>query len=246
MPALPAISCMIRSFHSPEENLAFDQALFEGCEENRWAPDILRFWQTDAYFVVAGYTNRINTEVKIDACRETGTRILRRFSGGGTVVQGPGCLNYSLVFRVEHYPECATISGTNVFVMKRHRDAFRTLVGESVQFRGTSDLTVRNLKFSGNAQRRGRRAAIVHGTFLLSMDLSVISRLLHPPSHAPEYRMGRSHTEFLTNVHVEPTAVKNALQKCWNANSTLDIDLSERVRDLVRIRYADPGWNFRY
>jgi lipoate-protein ligase A len=246
MPPVPRVSCMIRSFPSPEENLAFDQALFEDCEENRFAPDILRFWQPDSYFVVAGYTNRINTEVNIEACRETRTPILRRFSGGGTVVQGPGCLNYSRVFRGEHYPECETIAGTNVFVMKRHRDAIRSLVGEAVEFSGMSDLTLGNLKFSGNAQRRGRHAVLFHGTFLLSMDLALISRLLHPPSQAPAYRMGRSHAAFVTNINVEALAVINALEQCWNAQTIPDMDLAERVDDLVRTRYADPGWNFRY
>jgi lipoate---protein ligase len=245
MPSSPLISCLDRSFLSPEENLACDQALFESCEDGEHT-GVLRFWHSDAYFVVAGYTNRISTEVDISACRETGTPILRRFSGGGSIVQGPGSLNYCLVIRLDDHPECQTIGGTNVFLMKQHRDALRTLLGRSVQFNGTSDLTIRNLKFSGNAQRRGRHCVIVHGTFLLTMDLTLISRLLPSPSTPPEYRMGRPHSEFLTNINVEAATVKTALQECWNAYSRLDTDLTGRIQQLVRTRYADPEWTFKY
>ena len=31
--------------------------------------------------------------------------VLRRSSGGGTVVQGPGCLNYTLVLSKQKHPE---------------------------------------------------------------------------------------------------------------------------------------------
>ncbi|MDH3251804.1 MAG: lipoate--protein ligase family protein [Ignavibacteria bacterium] len=233
------------SYPSPEENLACDHALFEACEDGE-CDEVLRFWHTDAYFVVGGYTNRISTEVYIEACEETGTPVLRRFSGGGTVVQGPGCFNYSLILRPARRPDCETISGTNILVMKRHRDAMKTLLGGAVEFAGISDLTLRSLKFSGNAQRRGRDCVLFHGTFLLTMDLSVISRLLPPPSKSPDYRMNRSHAEFLTNINVEKSTMKDALLTCWNAHTELQADLGGRIQHLVRTRYANPAWIFRY
>ena len=50
--------------------------------------------------MVVGYANQVEVEVNVPACTARGIPILRRCSGGGTVVQGPGCLNYAVVLRI--------------------------------------------------------------------------------------------------------------------------------------------------
>ncbi|MEI9961799.1 MAG: hypothetical protein WDM76_11890 [Limisphaerales bacterium] len=84
---------------SPAENLACDEALLDWCEENP-NEEILRFWESPENFIVVGYANKIATEVNIPACKSKKIPIFRRCSGGGTVVQGPGCLNYALILRI--------------------------------------------------------------------------------------------------------------------------------------------------
>ena len=83
---------------TPAENLACDEALLDLCEEA--GVEILRFWESRQIFVVVGYGNRVASEVNVEECRRRGVPILRRCSGGGTVVQGPGCLNYNLTLRL--------------------------------------------------------------------------------------------------------------------------------------------------
>ena len=100
------------TYPSPEENLACDEALLDLCEEGAEG-EILRFWEPSAYFVVLGYSNRWTTEVDSPACAKLGIPIFRRCSGGGTVLQGPGCLNYSLILKIEGDRTLATITGTN-------------------------------------------------------------------------------------------------------------------------------------
>lgn len=92
---------------TPAENLAADEALLEFCEAQ---PDleVLRFWEPQEYFVVLGYANRYRLAVNLPACQSRNIPILRRCSGGGTVLQGPGCLNYSLVLRI---PEAGSLAG---------------------------------------------------------------------------------------------------------------------------------------
>src|SRR5262245_29464931 len=87
------------TFPTPEENLACDEALLDLCEAGH-APEVLRFWEPSSHFVVVGYANRIADEVNVTECRTRGIPILRRCSGGGTVLQGPGCVNYALVLRI--------------------------------------------------------------------------------------------------------------------------------------------------
>src|ERR1041385_179712 len=77
---------------SPAENLACDEALLDFCEE-RPGLEVLRFWESTERFVVLGYANALHREVNVAACEAAQIPIMRRCSGGGTVLQGPGCLN---------------------------------------------------------------------------------------------------------------------------------------------------------
>src|SRR5271154_6548048 len=104
---------------SPAENLACDEALLDWCEENG-GEEILRFWESPTYFVVVGYSNKIATEVNIANCEKKKIPILRRCSGGGTVLQGAGCLNYALILQIFENSPTASISSANKFIMERN------------------------------------------------------------------------------------------------------------------------------
>src|SRR5881397_1676977 len=105
------------SFPTPEENLACDEALLDWCEAGN-GPEVLRFWEPKQHFVVVGYSNRVGREANVEACRERRIPILRRCSGGGTILQGPGCLNYALILKGDG--ALHSISETNCFIMKRN------------------------------------------------------------------------------------------------------------------------------
>ena len=109
------------TFPLPEENLACDEALLDAAEEDG-AAEILRFWEPAKPFVVLGYSNKISTEVDTAACDSLRIPVFRRPSGGGTVLQGPGCLNYSLILEIKPGP-LSTLTATNHFIMERNRDA---------------------------------------------------------------------------------------------------------------------------
>src|SRR5450432_4760006 len=108
------------SLPTPAENLACDEALLDWGEEESGG-EILRFWEPREYFVVVGYANKVSSEANVPACGAEGIPILRRCSGGGTVLQGPGCLNYSLALKTDGRPEVETIPITNHYIMTQHR-----------------------------------------------------------------------------------------------------------------------------
>lgn len=208
-----------RTFAKPEENLAGDEALLDRCEAG-YPHEILRFWEPQTYFVVLGYSNQSEREVLIENCRQDGIPILRRPSGGGTVLQGPGCLNYSLILSTKN-AGCSGISSTNQFVMKRHEQALTRRLGRPVRVEGFTDLAIDGLKFSGNSQRRKRDFLLFHGTFLLDFDLARIERYLAMPSLEPAYRRHRRHSDFLMNLRISPTEIKQALSECWSAEENV-------------------------
>ncbi len=231
------------TLESPAANLACDEAFLDWCEAGH-AEGILRFWESPTHFVTLGYANKADSEVYLDRCELDGIPVLRRCSGGGTVLQGPGCLNYSLVLPIDGSLEGITES--NCFVMQRVRDGIQELVKEPVEIRGHTDLALNNLKFSGNAQRRRKRFLLFHGSFLLNFDLPLIDRLLKFPSREPNYREGRSHHEFLTLLKASAEQVKNRLRIHWLADRVLDPVPRAEIQRLVETRYSQPEWNLKW
>lgn len=222
-------------------NLALDEALLDACEAND-SEEILRFWEPQNYFVVVGYANKIDLEVNRAECEASQVPILRRCSGGGTVLQGQGCLNYSLVLRIT--PELQGIPQTNTFIMERNREALQRVSGQPMHIRGHTDLALNEVKFSGNAQRRKKNYLIFHGTFLLNFNLPLIEKLLRFPSKQPDYRHDRPHKSFLTNLNLPAEVVKSGLKAIWNACEPL-----EAVPDFERLtveKYQTDAWNLKF
>ncbi|MEW6157446.1 MAG: lipoate--protein ligase family protein [Verrucomicrobiota bacterium] len=234
------------SLPSPEENLACDEALLDACEAGQSGP-VLRFWETADRFVVVGYSNRVEQEVNSNACAQWGIPVFRRCSGGGTVLQGPGVLNYALVLPIDSHPELAGIPSTNCFVMQRHRQAVANLFPDRrIEVKGHTDLASDDLKFSGNAQRRHKNFLLFHGTFLINCDLTWIEKLLPFPSRQPDYRKDRSHHAFLMNLGGRPEKLKAALRNVWGAHETASDFPRENTRQLALNKYATKEWNLKF
>lgn len=232
------------AYATPAEHLACDDVLLDLCEEGE-GDGVLRIWIPEDLFVVVGYTNEAAREVDLAACSAAGIPLLRRTTGGGTVVQGPGCLNYALIMPQGMDPALATITGTNRFVLGRFAAALTPLLGREVAVRGHTDLALGEKKFAGNAQRRRGHSVLFHGTLLLDFDIRIIERLLPFPSTQPVYRRSRSHADFLTNLHATAADVTGALRACWSATAAAAEPPLDRVRRLARERYEDPGWIHR-
>ncbi len=227
---------------SPAANLAADEALLNACEGG--GPEVLWFWEPMDYFVVLGFSNVAAREANLDACRAKNVPVLRRCSGGGAVLQGPGCLNYALILRIDDAGEFHSIPSTNRAVMERNRAALTRALARPVTVEGISDLCIEGRKFSGNSQRRLRNALVFHGTFLLNFDLGRVEEFLAMPSRQPEYRGDRSHRDFLVNAAAKAESIKQALREAWGANEALGA--MPDCEALVREKYSSDGWNLRF
>ena len=205
----------------------------------------LRFWESPVYFVALGYTNRADVEANLPACAAASVAVLRRVSGGGTVLQGPGCLNYALVHRIAP-GETLNVEVTNKLVMETQRAAFEQLLGVPVAVAGHTDLATGNLKFSGNAQRRKSRYFLFHGTILLDFDLDLVQRLLRPPSKEPDYRARRSHRDFIRNLPLARDEVKAALCAAWSAHEAAETVAVSALDELIAERYGRGEWNLKF
>ena len=239
------MQCLDLTLPSPEANLACDEALLDHCEETQ-DHEILRFWESPEPFVVLGLASRRALEVDAAACAARGIPILRRCTGGGTVVQGPGCLSYSLVLRIDGNPLLERIDSTNAFVMERHRRLLAGATGLPVRREGITDLAVDRRKFSGNAQRRRRRFLLFHGTFLLDFPIPLMEEILPFPPRTPRYRRRRRHGAFLTNLRQPAARIKTLLAGCWNAAGSGVKVPDAAIAALVERKYSARSWNERW
>ncbi|HEY6169376.1 MAG TPA: lipoate--protein ligase family protein, partial [Verrucomicrobiae bacterium] len=160
------------------------------------------------------------------------------------VVQGPGCLNYTLVLHVDR-PGLHSIPATNRTIMERNRAALQSLLPGKVAVQGHTDLTLDGLKFSGNAQRRKRDFVLFHGTFLLNFDLALIERLLPMPTHQPTYRQARPHLDFVCNAGLNADAVRAAIASAWGDCDAHPAPPFAEVARLVDEKYSRREWNLK-
>lgn len=230
-------------FADVAENLALDEALLEAAHEGTIRGPVVRVWMPDAPAVVVGASSRLSEEVDLDACAAVGASVHRRPSGGLSVVLGPGCLMWSLIWpAAEPTPP---IEAIHAGVLEPLAAAI-SAAGRPVVRRGTSDLAVcaegAEWKVSGNALRVRRRATLYHGTLLDAFDLDLIGRLLRHPPREPEYRAGRPHRAFLANLGMGRAGLEAAINAAFAVGETLrdwPVDVFER---LCRTRYTDPSW----
>ncbi len=228
---------------TPETCLAWDEAALDAVGAGECGP-LLWFWESPSPWVVVGYGQSIAREVDVDACRAAQVPILRRCTGGGTVVQGPGCLNYAVALPLSLHPDLETITGANAWILSRIGAALQPLLAAPVQIQGHTDLVLGDRKFSGNAQRRRQAALVFHGTFLLDFDLARIAELLRFPSLQPAYRQHRSHLDFITNLHLEPNVIRAALRHIWAAvPGPVPVEASHRIPHLIASHYGRPEWH---
>jgi lipoate-protein ligase A len=193
----------VRSSNIARANLALDELLLDQQKE------CLRFWKCSRPVVVVGRGGRIEEQVRVEACEADGVDILRRSSGGGAVVLGPGCLNYGLVFSLERRPRWRNIRQSFCEILSRMSDALRAEICDP------SDLAWQGKKVSGNSQRRTANVLLHHGTLLHDFDPELASRYLLEPKHQPEYRRGRTHAQFLGNLPFSAQEIQNRVVEAW-------------------------------
>jgi len=204
---------------APHEHLARDWALFQSVEAGA-SGNLCRCWQATQPVVVVGRSSHIAADVVQETCRADGVRVLRRVSGGGAVVLGPGCLNYAVVLSFVSWPELTNVAASFRFILGRIVAALG-IPGLAVA--GETDLVLGGRKVSGNAQRRGRCALLHHGTLLYDFDAGLAARYLKEPARQPAHRAARRHAEFIGNLPLSAETIQTRLETVWSACRREDV-----------------------
>lgn len=248
---------LVHTTSRPAFDLALEESLQVGLEEGA-SPPTWRVWQARIPALVMGTGQVAQQELDLDAAASAGVPVLRRHSGGGAVLVGPGVINYSGFYRIVDLPGAETITGAMKAVLKPVVAALERL-GVRAREEGLSDLVVegqggRLLKIAGNAQARKRVSVVVHGTLLADPDWALLERLIRFPTRPPEYRGGRSHRAFLTSLAAERAkhdlpafaeALAAELGREWQRTVEPVREEWARANDLCLRKYDLPEWNLR-
>nr|XP_048323193.1 uncharacterized protein LOC107419235 [Ziziphus jujuba var. spinosa] len=135
--------------------------------------------------------------LEIDSVLQDEIPVIRRFTGGGTVVVDSGTIfvtlicNKDAVAGLQPYPRPIMSWSGHVY---------------SRVFQGIGDFHLRendyvfgNCKFGGNAQSITKNRWIHHTSFLWDYDVRNMAYLKHP-KRVPEYRLARNHLEFICRM----------------------------------------------
>ncbi len=244
------------SLPTVEENLALDEALLELAHEGLSQATCVRTWMAAEPAVVLGSSSRIAEEIDPQACAAAGVRVVRRPSGGATVVLGPGCLMWSVITPyAEGVPPIEAIHAAMLeplaAAINEALPAPTPPESRWVARRGTSDLAVftecnmTERKVSGNALRVRRHGVLYHGTLLDRFDLGLVGRVLRHPPREPDYRSRRPHGEFLANLGLGRETLEQIVRAAFNATLRHGEWPRDRVARLVAERYGTSEWTGR-
>lgn len=239
---------LIQSFNTPEENLACEEYLFRKLNQEPILEGILRIWESPVYFVAIGNSQKVKEVVYIEECEKNNIKVIRRCSAGGAVLQGPGCLNFSLFYFLDNHPELRNIQNSYNQILGSIVRVILDRHNVNTHIEGLCDIVYHNRKVSGNAQRRNNKVLLHHGTLLWNPNYDLMEKTLKIPIEQPAYRMNRSHREFVGALPFNKEQLIEIVIKTFCNKITqyeLNYKETQEIRQLVEEKYSKSEWNFR-
>ncbi|MDR2776191.1 MAG: lipoate--protein ligase, partial [Tannerella sp.] len=160
------LSYILSEQTNPYKNIALEEYLLWNVEKDEC---ILYLWQ-NRHTVVIGINQNPWKEAHVKELEQDGGFLARRMSGGGAVFHDLGNLNFTFLVREGKYDVVRQLDVIIHAVAKFGIYAVRS---------GRNDILTDGKKFSGNAFFNSRGYCYHHGTLLLNVDMSDLSRYLN-------------------------------------------------------------------
>jgi lipoate-protein ligase A len=247
LPALPAEKTLVgrlleATLDDPFSNLALEEVLFSGLRV-----PTLRVWSNQKS-VIIGRAQLARFETDLEYCRGSSIPVVRRFTAGGAVYNGPGNLNWSFFV-----PRGTDETGAGLSDANRVFASFAAHVVGALQacrvvceFKPPNSIVDRRGKISGMAAYISKGGVLCHGTLLVDADLKEVETLTRPGDEELARRYPRSRFTPVSNCGVE--ARDFVLKLAEGSEYDLEKDRlttaeSESTLRLVASKYAVDAWN---
>ncbi|MBS7642983.1 lipoate--protein ligase family protein [Candidatus Bathyarchaeota archaeon] len=234
-------------FADPYMNIAVEEAILIAVNE-KLSPNTIRFWR-NSNSVVVGRNQSIEKVVNLNACKKLGVTIVRRFTGGGTVYQDHGNLNWS-IFLCRSSPISPIIISDVFKIFGKAVARGLKILGINANFQPPNMIQSNGKKISGLAAYAKPNAILCHGTLLISTNLDTLSEVL--PLHKKTVTEVTSLERELKRqvpLSLVKTAILQGLKEFCEIKAKLG-SLSEiemkKAKVLYDEKYGGSKWNFKY
>jgi lipoate-protein ligase A len=238
--------CLISRHNDPYINLAAEEYFLKNTDEE------LFMLYINNPSIVAGKHQNLLGEINSSWARKQKIILARRLTGGGTVYQDHGNLNFSFISDCPNLENISYKRFTLPIVL-----ALKHL-GIEAEYSGHNDLLLESRKISGNAMHIYKNRVLSHGTLLFNAELNNLSSAL---KNNPDRYIDKSIksipskvvniSEFLNSPLTMTEFVENVFDEtCKHLNSPLNYTLSisdlNEIECLSREKYATWSWIFGY
>jgi lipoate-protein ligase A len=162
--------------------------------------------------IVMGISGKKEEWVDCAKAAENKIPVIKRFSGGGTVVVDEDTLFITFISQKQlhnfpAYPEPIMRWTEQIYTQAFQHPGFRLR---------ENDYVIEDRKFGGNAQYIRKDRWLHHTSFLWDFSSEKMQYLLHPKK-APSYRAGRPHEEFLCRLSEHFADKEELIERIINA-----------------------------
>jgi lipoate-protein ligase A len=180
--------CILSDHTDPFFNLASEEVLLKSRSD-----DYFLLYRNVPTVIVGKHQNAL-AELNLSYLREKGIRVARRISGGGTVYQDLGNLNFAFVTsgRVGELVDYRRYTQPIIGALAR--------VGLDVTLGNHHELLLGGKKISGTASHVFKHRVLHHGTLLFSVLMDDLSFALQAPEASFSDRGVRSVRSQVTNI----------------------------------------------
>lgn len=143
--------------------------------------------------IVMGISGRAEELIDYNKLQQMPIPVIKRFSGGGTVVVDQETLFISFICQKELHDFAPYPEPIMRWTERIYKEAFDLPTFHLRE----NDYAVGERKCGGNAQYLRKERWLHHSTFLWNYNQELMDLLLHPKK-TPKYRQERNHEDFLT------------------------------------------------
>ena len=186
----PPINLLVLEGVSILEQLKIEEALLKA-DSNNWC--LLNTGSIKS--IILGISGKLEQLIDFSYWEKSPIPIIRRFTGGGTVVVDQDTVFATMLFNkkslpVESYPQS---------ILKWSEQFYRPIFDQFSFSLRENDYTCKDKKFGGNALYIRKDRWLHHCSLLWNFQEENMQYLLYPPK-TPDYRKNRSHSDFLCSL----------------------------------------------
>jgi lipoate-protein ligase A len=211
--------------------------------------EFFMLWQTNNVLVCGKHQN-IYEEINILFVTQNKIKIARRLSGGGTVYQDKGNINFTFIFNKE--------KGKQIDFKLHTKSIYEFLktLNIDVHYNEHNNLFIDNNKISGNAEHVYKNRVLHHGTLLYNSNLINLENSIKNELKI-ESKAIKSIKKDVTNLlyHLKTSSItkftnnlQNFVKNSYSINEEFTLTKTdlENINLSIKNKYNNKNWIYNY